>query len=55
MFEIGDLVEHTENTFLTKVYPPGIVIQASTDVAEVVVWHFNGEKIIWMQSVLRRL
>jgi len=51
MFEIGDLVEHTETTR----YPPGIVIKASTDSAEVVVLHFNGEKIIWMQSALRVL
>ena len=54
MFEIGDLVEYTETEYGTR-FPPGIVIQASTDVAEVIVWHFNGEKIIWMQSALRVL
>tara|TARA_Y100000310_G_scaffold285467_1_gene308935 strand:+ start:226 stop:384 length:159 start_codon:yes stop_codon:yes gene_type:complete len=51
MFEIGDLVENTE----TKLYPPGIVLQASTDVAEVVVLHFNGDKIIWSHTMLRVL
>ena len=49
MFKIGDLVENTE----TKLYPPGIVLQASTDSAEVVVMHFNGDKIIWSHTVLR--
>ena len=52
MVEIGDLVECTEPDEYHG-YPPGIVIKASTDSAEVVVIHFNGEKIIWMQSVLR--
>jgi len=49
MVEIGDLVENTE----TKLYPPGIVIRASPDRAEVVVIHFNGERIIWSHTMLR--
>ena len=49
MVEVGDLVVNTE----TKLYPPGIVIKASTDSAEVVVIHFNGDKIIWSHTMLR--
>ena len=52
MVEVGDLVEHTEAAYP---YPPGIVIKASTDSAEVVVIHFNGEKIIWSHTMLRVL
>ena len=51
MVEVGDLVEHA----FAKDYPPGIVIKASTDSAEVVVIHFNGDKIIWSHTVLRVL
>jgi hypothetical protein len=51
MIKVGDLVVNTE----TVRYPPGIVIQASTDSAEVVVIHFNGDKIIWSHTVLRVL
>ena len=50
MVEVGDLVEITESF---SRYPPGIVIKASTDSAEVVVIHFNGDKIIWSHTVLR--
>jgi len=49
MVEVGDLVAHA----FSKLYPPGIVIKASTDSAEVVVIHFNGDKIIWSHTMLR--
>ena len=49
MVEVGDLVENTE----TVRYPPGIVIKASTDSADVTVIHFNGDKIIWSHTMLR--
>ena len=52
MVEVGDLVEITESFAR---YPPGIVLQASTDSAGVLVLHFNGEKIIWSHTVLRVL
>ena len=52
MVEVGDLVEITESFAR---YPPGIVLQASTDSAGVLVLHFYVEKIIWSHTVLRAL
>ena len=55
MVKVGDLVENTETANQVMRYPPGIVIKASTDSAEVVVIHLNGEKIIWSHTMLRAI